>query len=85
MPGSSRHQQPTGDDSLSVGDGDLIEAMTGHFERHVGTVDVVFHEIVSPYVHVDVHHIPPGVGPQPSRAVHHRHAERYGIGRPRGL
>ena len=57
-----RHQQPSGDDSLSLGDGDLIDAVTGHFERHVATVDVVFHEIVSPYVHVDVHHIPPAAG-----------------------
>jgi hypothetical protein len=57
-----RHRQPSGDDSLSLGDGDLIEAVTGHFERHVATIDVVFHEIVSPYVHVDVHHIPPGAG-----------------------
>jgi Suppressor of fused protein (SUFU) len=57
-----RHQQPTGDDSLSSGDGDLIDAVTDHFERHVATVDRVFHELVSPYVHVDVHYIPPGAG-----------------------
>ena len=57
-----RHQAPTGDDSVSQGDGDLIDAVVGHFERHMAGVDIVFHEIASPYVHVDVHRIPAAAG-----------------------
>jgi len=44
---------------LSEGDSLLIEAVTSHFERHLGPLEDVFHELISPHVHIDVHHMPP--------------------------
>ncbi len=42
-----------------AGDADLIEAVTAHIEAHIGSPDVVFHELVSEYVHVDIHIVEP--------------------------
>lgn len=50
---------PTGPDEVSTGDESLIDAVSDHVEKHVGPIDNVFHEIVSPTVHVDVHRVPP--------------------------
>jgi hypothetical protein len=36
-----------------------IEEISDHIERHIGTVSMVFHEIVSDTVHIDVHHVEP--------------------------
>ncbi len=44
---------------LSFGDEALMDGMTAHFEKWVGPVGNVFHELISPLVHVDVHVIPP--------------------------
>jgi hypothetical protein len=41
------------------GDPDLIEGLTQHVERHLGSEPRVFHELVSDIVHVDVLHAPP--------------------------
>lgn len=41
------------------GDSTLIEAVTAHIERHIGDVDLVYHEMVSDLIHLDVHVIPP--------------------------
>jgi hypothetical protein len=56
-----RHTERTADDSLASGDGEAIEAISNHIQAHVGPIEMVFHELVSPLVHVDVHHVEPGV------------------------
>jgi hypothetical protein len=50
-----RHKKRIRSDYESPGDGRLIDAVSEHFERHVGPIDKVFHEIRSDQVHVDVH------------------------------
>lgn len=62
-PGGSqifRHEHSTEtDDALSHGDTATMAAICAHMEKHAGKIGMVFHEIVSPLVHVDVHTIPP--------------------------
>ncbi len=41
------------------GDVDRIDAISHHIEKHVGPIKLVFHEIVSDKVHIDVHWIEP--------------------------
>ena len=48
------------------GNGQLIEAISGHIERHVGPIARVWHELVSDDLHIDVHH----VDPAPHRPFH---------------
>lgn len=48
------------------GDDELIAAVSGHVEAHVGPVSWVSHEVISEYVHVDVHYVAPG----PDRPFH---------------
>jgi hypothetical protein len=43
-----------------------IEFVDRHIEQHVGPVAMVFHEIVSDVVHIDIHHVEPG----PNRPFH---------------
>ncbi|MCH5596516.1 suppressor of fused domain protein [Niabella ginsengisoli] len=43
----------------AFGDEENIEAISKHIEKHVGKIDVVFHEIVSDLVHLDVHWVKP--------------------------
>lgn len=43
----------------AVGDGENIDIISDHIEKHVGPIESVFHEIVSDQVHVDVHWIKP--------------------------
>jgi hypothetical protein len=45
--------------SWSGGDPALVEAVNQHVERYVGTPAQVWHEAVSPYVHVAVHVVEP--------------------------
>jgi hypothetical protein len=40
---------------LAIGDSESIEAISAHFERQFGKVDMVWHEIISDLVHIDVH------------------------------
>lgn len=35
------------------------EEITAHIEQHIGEVEIVFHEIASDTVHIDVHHVKP--------------------------
>lgn len=42
---------PSGESSL--------EAITDHIEKHVGEVSMVFHELISDQVHIDVHWVKP--------------------------
>lgn len=36
------------------------EEIFSHIKRHIGVMDSVFHELISPAIHVDVYHVPPG-------------------------
>lgn len=47
---------------LNPGDPELIAAVTAHIARHVAPVEMVFHEITSPDLHIDVHHVLPAAG-----------------------
>ncbi|MEM1424057.1 MAG: suppressor of fused domain protein [Planctomycetota bacterium] len=58
-PNIIRHEMPDEPGELSIGDGELIDAVCAHFRRYFGETENVFHEILSPHVHVDVHVIPP--------------------------
>lgn len=39
---------------------ECIEEISDHIELHLGKIEIVFHEIVSDTVHIDVHHVRPG-------------------------
>jgi hypothetical protein len=54
-----RYRHPPKEGPIVGGEPANIEAISAHIERHVGPIDTVFHEIVSPTIHVDVHHVPP--------------------------
>ncbi len=45
--GEKEWQPPTGEE--------CIEEISNHIERHIGKIDMVFHELVSDTVHIDVH------------------------------
>ena len=51
-----RYDAPAGDPGLSFGDPGLIDEITNHLEAFLGPVNLVWHEIVSEYAHIDVHH-----------------------------
>jgi len=52
-----RHEGPPKEGDLVAGEAEHIELISEHIERHVGPVAMVFHEIVSTGIHVDVHHV----------------------------
>lgn len=54
-----RHQARERDFTLASGDERTIEAIGEHIAAHIGKVEMVFHELLSDLVHVDVHHVPP--------------------------
>ena len=54
-----RHTAPVKEPDFAIGDGELIEELSHHIENHVGPIGMVFHEVISQYVHVDVHHVEP--------------------------
>jgi len=54
-----RHEERERAFEPAFGDEAKMEAISAHFERFVGKVQSVFHEIVSDLVHVDVHVIKP--------------------------
>ena len=54
-----RHVAKEEDFDLAHGDADLIEAVSDHAEKYIGPVSMVFHELLSDKIHVDVHHIEP--------------------------
>lgn len=43
----------------AAGRGSLLEQISAHIERHLGPIEMVFHEIVSDTVHIDVHWVKP--------------------------
>jgi len=61
-PGGSqviRHRERTIPEDVVHGDPGLIEAVSDHFEEHIGPIHLVWDEIVSDLIHVDVHLIKP--------------------------
>lgn len=42
-----------------IGDAMNIEAISAHIEKHIGKIELVFHEIVSDIVHIDVYWVKP--------------------------
>lgn len=51
---------------LNSGNPEIVRAVDAHIERHVAPVVTVFHEIISPDLHIDVHCVPPA----PDRPFH---------------
>lgn len=43
----------------AFGDGENIEAIADHIEKHIGKIECVFHEIISDLVHIDIHWVKP--------------------------
>lgn len=39
----------------AFGDNDAIDAITQHIENHIGEIEIVFHELISDKVHIDIH------------------------------
>lgn len=46
---------------FATGDGENIEQISSHIERHYGKIAMVFHEVISDLVHIDVHWVQPTV------------------------
>jgi len=49
--GEKEWESPKGEESL--------EEISDHIEKHIGNIEMVYHEIVSDTVHIDVHHVAP--------------------------
>jgi len=61
-PGGSRmlrHQQREHAFGVSPDAQSSLQAIDAHIERHIGPVSLVFDEVVSDIVHVDIHLVPP--------------------------
>jgi len=54
-----RHKEREGDFEIAAGDSENIDRISDHIERHIGPIAGVFHEIVSPLVHIDIHVVEP--------------------------
>lgn len=54
-----RHKPREKPFEMVIGDAEHIKLLEQHYEKHLGKVDWVFHEIVSDLVHVDIHIISP--------------------------
>lgn len=61
-----RHEHRSRDFELATGNEVHIEAISDHIEAHIGPIEMVFHEIISDLVHIDVH----WVAPTDERPVH---------------
>lgn len=62
LKGILRHAGPPRHQELVAGDGATVEAVSSHIETHLGPIAMVWHEIVSTTIHVDVHQVAPGDG-----------------------
>jgi ribosomal protein S27E len=51
------HEERSSGFTLAIGDVETIERLTAHIEQHIGPIEMVFHEIVSDLVHLDIHWI----------------------------
>jgi hypothetical protein len=54
-----RHTGPPKRGDFVSGEPLDIAAISAHIERHVGAVHMVYYEILSPTVHVDIHNVAP--------------------------
>lgn len=54
-----RHSVPDSPGEISSGSSQLIDEVSAHIATHIGRVESVFHELVSPRVHLDVHWVKP--------------------------
>lgn len=54
-----RHEARDRDFEIATGDEQNIKAISDHIEQHVGPVEMVFHEMISDLVHIDVHWVKP--------------------------
>ncbi len=54
-----RHEASAAEPAIAHGDDALIDAVSDHVERHIGPIERVLHEIISPVVHLDILHVPP--------------------------
>ena len=64
-PGGSkiiRHEPRDPSFHPAIDSGASVELVDEHVEAHVGPVAMVWHEIVSEYVHIDIYHVEPGPG-----------------------
>lgn len=53
------HEHRDRDFELASGNEKNIQAISDHIEAHVGPVEMVFHELISDLVHIDVHWVKP--------------------------
>ena len=49
-------------DGPLVGDAEAAAAILAHIRKHIGPVDSVFHQLESPDMAIDIHHVPPKKG-----------------------
>jgi predicted Zn finger-like uncharacterized protein len=54
-----RHKSRERDFEVATGDEEAIEGISEHIEQHIGEIDIVYHEMVSDLIHVDVHRVLP--------------------------
>lgn len=54
-----RHEPRERAPEVAVRDESAMEEIEAHIEQHLGEVDMVWHEIVSDLVHIDIHQVPP--------------------------
>lgn len=54
-----RHEARERGFELAIGDGEAIEKIDRHIEEHLGPVAMVFHELISDLVHIDIHQVAP--------------------------
>jgi predicted Zn finger-like uncharacterized protein len=54
-----RHEPRMRDFQAVTGDNESSEKIEAHIEQHIGTIDSVFHELVSDLVHIDIHQVAP--------------------------
>jgi hypothetical protein len=55
-----RHKPKKRDFDIATGSEEsAVEAIVDHVETHLGKIDIVFHELISDLVHIDVHQIKP--------------------------
>lgn len=54
-----RHKEPKSGFKPAFGNEDNIDAITDHIKKYVGDPAMVFHEMISDLVHIDVHHVKP--------------------------
>jgi len=54
-----RHAERTSEFELAIGDEQNIELISDHIQQHIGPVAMVFHELISDLIHIDVHWVKP--------------------------